>query len=69
MAALAYAAHTLLATTPWLEFTQPERFDPTVRDGFESVNLGPWADTDPWDWNDDDEAADHDDGDLTSTID
>lgn len=48
LAALAYAAHTILGTTPWL------RFCPTRRDGFSAVDLFPWDDhIAPQSWEDD----------------
>lgn len=63
LAALAYACHTLLATTPWLEYTDPHRFEPTIKDGFARFDAWPWEDGTGYD------DADHDDGILVSTID
>lgn len=64
LAALAYSCHTLLADQPWLETTKPERFHPTIKeDNYEQVPAWPWEDGTGHD------DADHDDGDLVSTID
>lgn len=75
LSALAYACHQLLGTTPWLQFTQPQKFDPTIRDGFAQVDAFPWDYGPPPDWEDDagwfgdDEYDDLDDGALTPTVD
>lgn len=75
LAALAYATHTILATTPWLQFTQPQRFEPTIQeDGFAQVNFWSWEEgrltwDEDWDGNDDDgEENSLDDGELVGTI-
>lgn len=71
LAALAFSAHTILATTPWLEFTEPQRFYPTIReDGFERMSLWPWEEPFQWDDSDNDseEGRPLDDGELIRTI-
>jgi len=62
--ALAFAAHTLLATAPWLEFTAPERLDPMIRDGLRHLEPDPWNDSALDDPEDDDGAGD----DLVETV-
>jgi hypothetical protein len=58
LAALSYACHTLLSTTPWLQFTQPERFEPTIRaDGYARESLLSWEDA-SWEDPEDDDGAD-----------
>jgi hypothetical protein len=65
LAGLGFAVHTLLSDQPWLDFTRPERFHPTIKaDGFEQVPSWLWED---------DEASDEDwgqcdDGDLVTTV-
>jgi hypothetical protein len=71
LAALAYAAHTILATMPWLQFTQPERFEPTIKeDGYAQLSMLPWED-EHFQWDELDSDLDGnplDDGELTGTI-
>lgn len=66
LAALSYACHTLLATSPWLVFTEPQRFVPTIQeDGFAMLPFWPSEYDEPFRWNDD---GYFDDGLLTGTV-
>lgn len=66
LAALSYACHTLLATSPWLVFTEPQRFVPTIQeDGYAQTSLWPWEYDEPFQWDDDEY---FDDGILTGTV-
>lgn len=65
LAALSYCCHTLLADQPWLQSTQPERSEPTIRaDGCARVSLLPWEDASWEDSEDHDGAGD----DLVETV-
>lgn len=68
LAALSYACHTILATTPWQEFTEPQRFEPTIKDGFARVNVLPWETEEALSYDDVDWFDDDDSGDLVSTV-
>lgn len=67
LASLAYACHTILASSPWLEFTKPELFFPTIQDQFIKVDIWPWN---SWDeaWDDYGHETPFDDGSLIDTI-
>jgi len=44
VAALAYAVHSMVATSPWLKFVQHQQYRPTINSDFEYVDSWPWED-------------------------
>ena len=46
VAALAYAVHSMVATSPWLKFAHHERYRPTIGSDFGYVDSWPWEDED-----------------------
>jgi hypothetical protein len=46
VAALAYAVHSMVATSPWLKFAHHERYRPTINSDFGYMESWPWEDED-----------------------
>ena len=44
VAALAFAVHSLVATSPWLKFAQHQRYRPTINSDFGYIDSWPWED-------------------------
>ena len=44
VAALAYAVHSMVATSPWLKFVQHQQYRPTINSDFGYVDSWPWED-------------------------
>jgi hypothetical protein len=44
VAALAYAVHSMVATSPWLKFAHHERYRPTIGSDFGYMDSWPWED-------------------------
>ena len=68
LAALAYACHSLLSERPWMQFTEPQRFESTIKDGFARVDVWPCEEDEPLTWDDSHEDLDDYDGTLISTV-